>query len=272
MATAWLPDVLDSHTAQKDEVRCRGLPSRTVGRERGAGLETRRGYAEAATSGSPGTANSTVGDSRPYHALRNRCVASRSSVICAGCGKRNSASAGGHGHAAHTTAGTVAHHASRVRPADGCFRDLRRRDGRPLTVAPVLRPRRAMCVRHCLPPVIRATAGQVLDRPAAADALPSGSGAAHPNTDFELHRLSHGLGDAGVSRPTTRRMVVVLSGPRESDAGPPLRSGGLWPTWRTAVSSPRRLVTLAVALAAGLVLGACGRPRFRRPRREVDER
>jgi hypothetical protein len=35
------------------------------------------------------------------------------------------------------------------------------------------------------------------------------------NTDFELHRLSHGLGDAGVSRPTTRRVVVVLSGPRE---------------------------------------------------------
>src|SRR5205823_2888029 len=33
----------------------------------------------------------------------------------------------------------------------------------------------------------------------------------HLDTDFELHRLSHGPGDAAVSRPTTRRVLVVLS-------------------------------------------------------------
>ena len=35
VATTWLPDVLDSHTAQKEEVGRRCLPSRIVGRERG---------------------------------------------------------------------------------------------------------------------------------------------------------------------------------------------------------------------------------------------
>ena len=35
--------------------------------------------------------------------------------------------------------------------------------------------------------------------------------------DFELHRLSHGPGDAAVSRPTTRRVVVVQTG-RDSRA------------------------------------------------------
>jgi hypothetical protein len=32
------------------------------------------------------------------------------------------------------------------------------------------------------------------------------------DTDLELHRLSHGPGDAAISRPPTRRVVVVLSG------------------------------------------------------------
>jgi hypothetical protein len=31
----------------------------------------------------------------------------------------------------------------------------------------------------------------------------------HLDTDFELHQLSHGPGDAAVSPPTTRRLVTV---------------------------------------------------------------
>lgn len=51
--------------------------------------------------------------------------------------------------------------------------------------------------------------GQALDRSAAADALPLKAALLHLDTDFELHRPSHGPGDAAVSRPTTRRVVVV---------------------------------------------------------------
>jgi hypothetical protein len=53
--------------------------------------------------------------------------------------------------------------------------------------------------------------GQALDRSAAADALPLEAALLHLDTDFELHRLSHGPGDAAVARPTTRRVLVVLS-------------------------------------------------------------
>jgi hypothetical protein len=52
--------------------------------------------------------------------------------------------------------------------------------------------------------------GQALDRSAAADALPLEAALLHLDTDFELHRLSHRPGDAAVSRPTTRRVLVVL--------------------------------------------------------------
>ena len=62
VATAWLPDVLDSHTARKEEVGRRGLPSRIVGREKGGlGLDTRRGYAEAAHSLARSTQATFVG-------------------------------------------------------------------------------------------------------------------------------------------------------------------------------------------------------------------
>ncbi len=51
--------------------------------------------------------------------------------------------------------------------------------------------------------------GQALDRSAAAEALPLEPAALPLETDFELRRLSHGPGDATISRPTTRRVVVV---------------------------------------------------------------
>lgn len=51
--------------------------------------------------------------------------------------------------------------------------------------------------------------GQALDRSAAADALPPETALLDFDTDFELHRLSDGPGDAAVSRPTTRRVLVV---------------------------------------------------------------
>jgi hypothetical protein len=54
----------------------------------------------------------------------------------------------------------VANHASRVEPADACFRDCIGAAWQPLTVAPMLRPRRATCVRRRLLPVIRAKVGK----------------------------------------------------------------------------------------------------------------
>ncbi len=57
-------------------------------------------------------------------------------------------------------AAAVANHSSRVEPADACFRDCIGAAWQLLTAAPMLRPRRAMCVRHRLPPVIRAKVGK----------------------------------------------------------------------------------------------------------------
>ena len=54
--------------------------------------------------------------------------------------------------------------------------------------------------------------GRALDRSTAADALPLEAALLHVDSDFELHRLSHGPGDAAVSRATTRRVVVVQTG------------------------------------------------------------
>ena len=56
--------------------------------------------------------------------------------------------------------GNVANHSSRVEPADACFRDCIGAAWQPLTVAPMLRPRRAMCVRRRLLPVIHAKVGK----------------------------------------------------------------------------------------------------------------
>jgi hypothetical protein len=39
--------------------------------------------------------------------------------------------------------------------------------------------------------------------------LPLEAALLHLDNDFELHRLSHDPGDAAISRPTTRRVVVV---------------------------------------------------------------
>ena len=61
--------------------------------------------------------------------------------------------------------------------------------------------------------------GQALDRSAAADALPLEAALLHLDTDFELHRLSHRPGDAAVSRPTTRRVLVVRCGREMSAVG-----------------------------------------------------
>ena len=81
----------------------------------------------------------------------------------------------------------------------------------------MLRPRCAMCLRRRLLLVIRAKVGNALHRSAAADALPLKAALLHLDADFELHRLSHGPGDAAVSRPATRRVLVVQPG-RDSRA------------------------------------------------------
>jgi len=73
----------------------------------------------------------------------------------------------------------------------------------------MLRPRRAVPCAAPLAPGHPREGGQALDRSDAADALPLEAALPHLDTDFELHRLSHGPGDAAVSRPTTRRVVVV---------------------------------------------------------------
>jgi hypothetical protein len=85
------------------------------------------------------------------------------------------------------------------------------------------RPRRAMCVRRRLLPIIRAKVSKALDRSAAADALPLEAALLHLDTDFELHRPSHGPGDAAVSHPTTRRVVVVFLGSRRAASTVPAR-------------------------------------------------
>ena len=101
----------------------------------------------------------------------------------------------------------VANHASRVGPAHACFRDCIGPAWQPLTVAPMLRPRRAMCVRRRLLPIHPREGGQALDGSAATDALPLEAVLLHLDTDVEPHQLSHGPGDAAVSLPTTRRLV-----------------------------------------------------------------
>ena len=56
--------------------------------------------------------------------------------------------------------GNVATHSSRVELADACFRDCIGAAWQLLTAAPMLRSRRAMCVRHRLLPVIPAKVGK----------------------------------------------------------------------------------------------------------------
>ena len=61
---------------------------------------------------------------------------------------------------------SVANHASRVRPADACFRDCIGAAWQPLTVAPMLRPRRNVCAAPVAPGHPR-EGGQAPDRTAA---------------------------------------------------------------------------------------------------------
>jgi hypothetical protein len=103
----------------------------------------------------------------------------------------------------------VANHSSRVEPADACFRDCISAAWQLLTVAPMLRPRRAMCVRHRLLAVVRTKVGKHWIAPRLMLCLWK-QRCCSSNTDFEHHRLSHRPGDAAVSRPTTRRALVVV--------------------------------------------------------------
>ena len=85
----------------------------------------------------------------------------------------------------------VANHSSRVEPADACFRDCIGAAWQLLTVDPMLRPRRAMCVRRRLLAVIRAKVGKHwIARPRLMLCLWKAA-LLHLDTDFELHRLSH---------------------------------------------------------------------------------
>ena len=65
----------------------------------------------------------------------------------------------------------------------------------------MLRPRRAMCVRHRLLAVVRAKVGKHWIAPRLMLCLWK-QRCCSSNTDFEHHRLSHRPGDAAVSRPT----------------------------------------------------------------------
>ena len=96
----------------------------------------------------------------PYRAIARRPTSTSRGSTCASSRPRSRPATHG------TTAECVANHASRVGPAHACFRDCVAAAWRPLTVAPMLRPRRATCVRRRLLPVIRAEVGQALDRSA----------------------------------------------------------------------------------------------------------
>jgi hypothetical protein len=92
----------------------------------------------------------------------------------------------------------VANHASGVGSADACFRACIGAAWRPLIVAPMLR-RGARCVRRRLLPVIRAKVGKHwIARPRLMLCLWKQRCCTSTPT-FELHRLSHGPGDAAVS-------------------------------------------------------------------------
>jgi hypothetical protein len=85
-------------------------------------------------------------------------------------------------------------------------------------------------------PVTRAKVGEQEDRSAAADALPLNAATLHLDTDFELHRLSHGPGDAAVARPKRRRVMVVRTRSEVATAaGPRLRT-----EWRSSCEPSRR--------------------------------
>ena len=121
--------------------------------------------------------------------LQKRGAASmRSSVgnsrLCRG---HNSAIAAAHSPTVDATTATVANHASRVRPADACSRDCIGAAWQPVTVAPMLRPRRNVCAAPLAPGHPR-EGGQAPDRTPAANALPLEAALLHLDTDFELHR------------------------------------------------------------------------------------
>ncbi len=103
-----------------------------------------------------------------------------------------------------------------------------------------------MCVPRRLLAVIRAKVGKHWIAPAAADALPPEAALLHLDTDFELHRLSHRPGDAAVSRPTTRRVLVVRLA-TDSSTGASARS-----VTRAAARSACSSATVGLAASACL--------------------
>ena len=109
----------------------------------------------------------------------------------------------------------VAKHASRVGPADGCSRDCISVAWQLLDCCSHARPAARDVYAAPLAPCHPRDGGQALDASTATDALSLEAVLLHLDTDVELHRLSHGPGDAVVSPQTTRRLVVVL---RRSEA------------------------------------------------------
>jgi hypothetical protein len=141
--------------------------------------------------------------SSPMRAAARRPPGASCGPACASPGRRSRPAGRGE------TAERAANHSSRVEPADACFRDCISAAWQLLTVAPMLRPRRAMCVRHRLLAVVRTKVGKHWIAPRLMLCLWK-QRCCSSNTDFEHHRLSHRPGDAAVSRPTTRRALVVV--------------------------------------------------------------
>jgi len=104
--------------------------------------------------------------------------------------------------------GFVVNHESRVERADACYLDRIVRGVSARTIASTAR-RGARRVCAALAPGHLREGRQALDRSTASDASPLEAALLRLDTDLKLRRLSHGRGDTAVSRPTTRRLVVV---------------------------------------------------------------
>jgi hypothetical protein len=125
-------------------------------------------------------------------------------------GAHSSVIANSHDHAVDATVGTVAKHASRVGPADACFRDCISVAWQPPDCCHHAPPAaQDVCVAP-LAPGHPSEGGQAPDGSGATDALPLEAVLLHLDTDVEPHRLSHGPGDAAVSR-ASRNLCRPLS-------------------------------------------------------------
>ena len=154
----------------------------------------------------------------------------------------------------------AANDASRVGPPDACFRDY--------TGAGVATPRllvtcpsaaRDACAAS-LGPSHPANVDKHWIARAATGALPL-EAALLPDTDVERHRLSHGPGDLAVSRPTTRRVLVVRWGSEvfSRRAVATWRSGHHAPwTWRATSADPKLGALGRSAARSSISRGATG--------------